>query len=115
VKNKSGFTLIELVMTIVLTGILSVGLYEAIMLGVNDYIINEHYLHSNNSMTDLCYIRTEKKFGKCGYAIVGHNPLLRVVLPVICFHQSGDRRQCTYCQGKLIGTDCNLRSERSRL
>ncbi len=50
-KNKSGFTLIELVMTIVLTGILSVGLYEAIMLGVNDYIINEHYLHSNNSMT----------------------------------------------------------------
>ncbi|MFW0884934.1 PilW family protein [Candidatus Acidulodesulfobacterium sp. H_13] len=50
-KNKRGFTLIELVMTIVLTGILSVGLYEAMILGINDYIMNEHYLHSNNSMT----------------------------------------------------------------
>lgn len=50
-KNKSGFTLIELVMTIVLTGILSVGLYEAVIFGINDYMMNEYYLHSNNSMT----------------------------------------------------------------
>jgi prepilin-type N-terminal cleavage/methylation domain-containing protein len=50
-KNKNGFTLIELVMTIVLTGILSVGLYGAVILGIDDYIMNEHYLHSNNSMT----------------------------------------------------------------
>ncbi len=51
-KNKEdGFTLIELVMTILLIGILSVGLYEVVMWGISDYATNERYLHSNNSMT----------------------------------------------------------------
>ena len=38
-------------MTILLTGILSIGLYQVVMWGINDYLINEEYLHSNNSMT----------------------------------------------------------------
>ncbi|RZD14084.1 MAG: prepilin-type N-terminal cleavage/methylation domain-containing protein [Candidatus Acidulodesulfobacterium ferriphilum] len=50
-KNKGGFTLIELVMTILLIGILSIGLYEVVMWGISDYLQNENYLHSNNSMT----------------------------------------------------------------
>lgn len=50
-KNKGGFTLIELVMTIILIGIMSVGLYEVVMFGINDYLVNENYLHSSNSMT----------------------------------------------------------------
>ncbi|MDA8303948.1 MAG: prepilin-type N-terminal cleavage/methylation domain-containing protein [Deltaproteobacteria bacterium] len=50
-KNNGGFTLIELVMTIILIGILSVGLYEVVMFGINDYLRNENYLHSSNSMT----------------------------------------------------------------
>ncbi|MHB1661892.1 MAG: PilW family protein [bacterium] len=50
-KNKDGFTLIELVMTIILTGILSVGLYEVVMFGIKDYITNENVLHQSNSMT----------------------------------------------------------------
>ena len=50
-KNSGGFTLIELVMTIILIGILSIGLYQVVMWGINDYLINEEYLHSNNSMT----------------------------------------------------------------
>ena len=50
-EKNGGFTLIELVMTILLIGILSVGLYEVVMWGINDYMINEQYLHSNNSMT----------------------------------------------------------------
>ena len=50
-KNRGGFTLIELVMTILLIGILSIGLYQVVMWGINDYMTNEHYLHSNNSMT----------------------------------------------------------------
>ena len=50
-RLASGFTLIELVMTILLIGILSVGLYEVVMWGINDYMTNERYLHSNNSMT----------------------------------------------------------------
>ena len=49
--NTAGFTLIELVMTILLIGILSIGLYEVVMWGINDYLTNEQYLHSNNSMT----------------------------------------------------------------
>ena len=47
----SGFTLIELVMTILLIGILSIGLYEVVIWGISDYVTNEQYLHSNNSMT----------------------------------------------------------------
>lgn len=50
-KNNGGFTLIELVMTIILMGIMSVGLYQVVMFGINDYMTNETYLHSNNSMT----------------------------------------------------------------
>ena len=50
-KKDDGFTLIELVMTILLTGILSIGLYQVVMWGINDYLINEEYLHSNNSMS----------------------------------------------------------------
>ena len=50
-KKDGGFTLIELVMTILLTGILSIGLYQVVMWGINDYLTNEEYLHSNNSMT----------------------------------------------------------------
>ena len=50
-NRKAGFTLIELVMTILLTGILSIGLYQVVMWGINDYLTNEEYLHSNNSMT----------------------------------------------------------------
>ncbi len=50
-KNSGGFTLIELVMTILLIGILSIGLYEVVMWGVSDYLQNENYLHSSNSMT----------------------------------------------------------------
>ncbi len=50
-KNSGGFTLIELVMTIVLMGIMSIGLYAVVMFGIKDYITNEHYLHSNNAMT----------------------------------------------------------------
>ena len=50
-KNRGGFTLIELVMTILLIGILSIGLYQVVMWGINDYMTNEQYLHSNNSMT----------------------------------------------------------------
>ena len=50
-NRKAGFTLIELVMTILLTGILSIGLYQVVMWGINDYLINEEYLHSNNSMS----------------------------------------------------------------
>ena len=52
IKNKDGgFTLIELVMTILLIGILSIGLYEVVIWGISDYVTNERYLHSNNSMT----------------------------------------------------------------
>ena len=51
INKDGGFTLIELVMTILLTGILSIGLYQVVMWGINDYLINEEYLHSNNSMT----------------------------------------------------------------
>jgi prepilin-type N-terminal cleavage/methylation domain-containing protein len=51
IKKVSGFTLIELVMTILLIGILSIGLYEVVIWGVSDYVTNEQYLHSNNSMT----------------------------------------------------------------
>ena len=50
-NRKGGFTLIEMVMTILLIGILSIGLYEVVMWGISDYLINEEYLHSNNSMT----------------------------------------------------------------
>ena len=50
-KKDGGFTLIELVMTILLIGILSVGLYEVVIWGINDYVTNERYLHSSNSMT----------------------------------------------------------------
>ena len=50
-KNRGGFTLIELVMTILLIGILSIGLYEVVIWGISDYVTNERYLHSNNSMT----------------------------------------------------------------
>ena len=50
-KKDDGFTLIELVMTILLTGILSIGLYQVVIWGVSDYVTNERYLHSNNSMT----------------------------------------------------------------
>ena len=50
-KKDGGFTLIELVMTILLIGILSIGLYEVVMWGIGDYVGNEQYLHSNNSMT----------------------------------------------------------------
>ncbi len=50
-KKDGGFTLIELVMTILLTGILSIGLYQVVMWGINDYLINEEYLYSNNSMS----------------------------------------------------------------
>ncbi len=50
-KNSGGFTLIELVMTILLIGIMSVGLYQVVMWGISDYIGSENYLHSNNSMT----------------------------------------------------------------
>ena len=51
INKDGGFTLIELVMTILLTGILSIGLYQVVMWGINDYLTNEEYLHSNNSMT----------------------------------------------------------------
>ena len=51
INKDGGFTLIELVMTILLTGILSIGLYQVVMWGINDYLINEEYLHSNNSMS----------------------------------------------------------------
>ncbi len=50
-NRKGGFTLIEMVMTILLIGIMSIGLYEVVMWGINDYIGSENYLHSNNSMT----------------------------------------------------------------
>ena len=50
-RNQGGFTLIELVMTIILIGIMSVGLYEVVIWGISDYIGSENYLHSNNSMT----------------------------------------------------------------
>ena len=50
-KKDGGFTLIELVMTILLIGILSIGLYEVVIWGISDYVTNERYLHSNNSMT----------------------------------------------------------------
>ena len=50
-KKDGGFTLIELVMTIILIGILSIGLYQVVIWGVSDYVTNERYLHSNNSMT----------------------------------------------------------------
>lgn len=50
-KNSGGFTLIELVMTIILIGIMSVGLYQVVIFGINDYMTNESYLHSNNAMT----------------------------------------------------------------
>ena len=50
-KDRGGFTLIELVMTIILIGILSIGLYEVVMWGISDYLQNENYLHSSNSMT----------------------------------------------------------------
>ena len=50
-KKDGGFTLIELVMTILLIGILSIGLYEVVIWGISDYVTNEQYLHSNNSMT----------------------------------------------------------------
>ncbi|MHB1661400.1 MAG: prepilin-type N-terminal cleavage/methylation domain-containing protein [bacterium] len=51
ITKNNGFTLIELVMTIILTGILSVGLYEVVMFGISDYMTNETYLHSSNLMT----------------------------------------------------------------
>lgn len=50
-KNIGGFTLIELVMTILLIGILSIGLYEVVMWGISDYIESENYLHQANSMS----------------------------------------------------------------
>ena len=50
-KSNDGLTLIELVMTIILIGIMSIGLYEVVMWGISDYIGSENYLHSNNSMT----------------------------------------------------------------
>lgn len=49
--NNSGFTLIELVMTILLTGIMAVGLYQVIMFGINDYATNENTLHQINSLS----------------------------------------------------------------
>ncbi len=55
-KKDGGFTLIELVMTILLIGILSIGLYQVVMWGINDYMTNEQYLHSNNSMTQAMAI-----------------------------------------------------------
>lgn len=51
INNNDGFTLLELVMTIILIGIMSVGLYQVVMFGINDYAGNEQYLHSDNSMT----------------------------------------------------------------
>ncbi len=52
IKSKEGgFTLIELVTTIILIGIMSVGLYNVILFGINGYMTSENYLHSNNSMT----------------------------------------------------------------
>ncbi|MHB1645222.1 MAG: type II secretion system protein [bacterium] len=50
-KNNKGFTLLELVMTIILIGIMSVGLYQVIIFGINDYMLNENALHQVNSMS----------------------------------------------------------------
>ncbi len=50
-KNKGGFTLIELVITIILIGIMSVGLYNIVLFGIKDYMMNENYLHQTNSMS----------------------------------------------------------------
>ncbi len=49
--NNSGFTLIELVMTILLTGIMAVGLYQVIMFGINNYMYNQNSLHTSNSLS----------------------------------------------------------------
>jgi prepilin-type N-terminal cleavage/methylation domain-containing protein len=50
-KNNKGFTLLELVMTIILIGIMSVGLYQVIIFGINNYMLNENALHQVNSMS----------------------------------------------------------------
>ncbi|RZD15959.1 MAG: prepilin-type N-terminal cleavage/methylation domain-containing protein [Candidatus Acididesulfobacter guangdongensis] len=50
--NNSGFTLIELVMTILLTGIMAVGLYQVIMFGINNYVSNENSLYMSNSLSN---------------------------------------------------------------
>ncbi len=50
-NNNDGFTLLELVMTIILIGIMSVGLYQVIIFGINDYMLNENALHQVNSMS----------------------------------------------------------------
>jgi prepilin-type N-terminal cleavage/methylation domain-containing protein len=49
--DKGGFTLIELVMTILLIGIMAVGLYQVIMFGINDYATNENALRQINSLS----------------------------------------------------------------
>ena len=51
IKKNNAFTLVELVMTIVLIGIMSVGLYQVIIFGINDYMLNENALHQVNSMS----------------------------------------------------------------
>lgn len=50
-KSNDGISLIELVMTIILIGIMSIGLYNVVLFGVNDYIMNENVLHQTNSMS----------------------------------------------------------------
>ncbi|MHB1694347.1 MAG: PilW family protein [bacterium] len=55
-KNNKGFTLLELVMTIILIGIMSVGLYQVIIFGINDYMLNENALHQVNSMSYASFV-----------------------------------------------------------
>ncbi|MHB1679739.1 MAG: type II secretion system protein [bacterium] len=50
-SNNDGFTLLELVMTIILIGIMSVGLYQVIIFGINDYMMNEEALHNTNTLS----------------------------------------------------------------
>jgi prepilin-type N-terminal cleavage/methylation domain-containing protein len=81
--NNSAFTLIELVMTILLIGIMAVGLYQVIMFGINNYMYNQNSLHMSNSLSYASSV-IRKNVEEAAMPPAANTPVLSVPAGAAC-------------------------------